>query len=177
MYRLAIVDDNETWCFVLALRLQQQGYAVSTFTNAQAFLPKVDQFDLVLVDFSIPTPLYQREMDGPEVICKVKHQLDNPPLLVLVSSFFTEDVLNDRAKICPEADAILSKQTETTELFSQIQKLLENRTSLSQKRYYSHLAEDSSSEKSTQKANRQSEAFQGYSSREGRLSMTQNRKR
>lgn len=65
MYHLAIVDDNETWCFGLALRLQQ-GYTVSTFMDVQAFLRKVTQFDLVLVDFSMPTPRYQRGMDGPD---------------------------------------------------------------------------------------------------------------
>lgn len=127
MYHIAIVDDNETWCCVLALRLQQQGYAVSTFTDTQAFLREVDQFDLVIVDFSMPSPRYQRSMDGPEVICQVKHQLDNPPLLVLISSFFTEDLLNHAADICPEADALLSKQTDTTEMFAQIQQLLTNR--------------------------------------------------
>jgi CheY-like chemotaxis protein len=128
MYRLAIVDDNETWCFVLALRLQQQGYTVSTFTDVQAFLREVTQFDLVLVDFSIPTPRYQRSMDGPELIYQVKHQLNNPPLLILISSFFTQDLLKEATDICPEADAILSKQLETTEILSHIHQLLSDRT-------------------------------------------------
>jgi CheY-like chemotaxis protein len=132
MYRIAIVDDNETWCFVLALRLQQQGYAVSTFTDTQAFLREADQFDLVLVDYLIPTPRYQRGMDGPEVICKVKHQLEHPPKLVLISSFFLKDWVNDAMDICPEADAILSKQIKLPDLFSQIQHLLEGRTSARQ---------------------------------------------
>lgn len=132
MYHIAIVDDNETWCFVMALRLQQQGYAVSTFTDARAFLREVDQFDLALVDFSIPTPRYQCGMDGPEVICQVKHQMDNPPLLVLVSSFFTQDLLKDAANICPEADAVLSKQIDLTDLFSKIQQLLADRISSKQ---------------------------------------------
>ena len=145
MYHLAIVDDNETWCFVLALRLQQQGYAVSTFTDAQAFLRQAALFDLVLIDFSIPAPRYQRSMDGPEVICQVKHQLDNPPLIILISSFSTKDLLNDAAGICSEADAVLSKQIETTELFSQIQQLLASRTQSSQKRYHTPVSNSSAS--------------------------------
>lgn len=128
MYHIAIVDDNETWCFVLALRLQQQGYAVSTFTDPQMFLREVDRFDLVLVDFSIPTPRYQRGMDGPELICQAKHQLDNPPLLVLISSFFTKDLLAHANDICPEADAVMSKQTDLTGIFSKIEQLLANCT-------------------------------------------------
>lgn len=128
MYRLAIIDDNESWCFLLALRLQQQGYAVFTFTNVQAFLRQVEQFDLVLVDFSMPSPVYQRGMDGPEVIRQVKQQLANPPLLVLMSSFFPRDLLNHVADVCPEADAVLSKQVETAELFAQIRELLARQT-------------------------------------------------
>lgn len=140
MYHLAIVDDNETWCFVLALRLQQQGYAVSTFTDGPAFLHEAAQFDLVLVDFSMPTPRYQRSMDGPELICQVKHQLDNLPLLVLISSFFTPDVLKEVESVCPEADAIFSKQLEAAEMFAQIQQLLAARTPLNQKPHRSPYA-------------------------------------
>jgi CheY-like chemotaxis protein len=135
MYHLAIVDDNETWCFVLKLRLQQQGYAVSTFTNAHAFLREMDQFDLVLVDFVMPAPRYQHDIGGPEVICKVKQQLHNPPLLVLMSSFFTEDLLSQATDLCPEADAVLTKQTETAAMLSQIQQLLDNRTRSPQKHH------------------------------------------
>jgi CheY-like chemotaxis protein len=138
MYRIAIVDDNETWCFVLALRLQQHGYAVSTFTDTHAFLREMDRFDVVLVDFSMPARRFQRGMDGPEVICQVKQQLDNPPLLVLVSSFFTKDLLDVAADVCPEADAVLSKQVDTTEMLSQIQKLLAAQSPLRQKHYRTH---------------------------------------
>jgi DNA-binding response OmpR family regulator len=134
MHRIAIVDDNETWCFVLALRLQQQGYAVSSFTNAQAFLREADQFDLVLIDFSIPAPRYQRDMDGPEVICQVKRQLDNPPVLVLISGFFTNTMLRSAATICPEADAIFSKQVELNDLFAHIRRLLSGRSQFGQSR-------------------------------------------
>ncbi|PSB19826.1 hypothetical protein C7B61_06770 [filamentous cyanobacterium CCP1] len=132
MYRLAIVDDNQSWCFVLKLRLQQEGYAVTAFNNAQAFLREAEQFDLALIDFSIPAPLYQPKMDGPELICELKYHLDNAPILVLISSFFTEDVINHATNICPEADAILSKQTETGKLLSQIRQLLNSKKSSNQ---------------------------------------------
>jgi len=96
----------------------------STSTNAQTLLREVEQFDLVLVDFFMPAPCYQQAMDGPEVICQVKQQLKNPPLLVLISNFFTQDTLAEATELCPEADAVLSKQSETTELLAQLQQLL-----------------------------------------------------
>ncbi|GAB4376188.1 MAG: hypothetical protein Kow00121_22860 [Elainellaceae cyanobacterium] len=127
MYRLAIVDDNESWCFVLALWLEQQGYTVSTFTNAHTFLEEVDRFDLVLVDFSLPAPRYRTAIDGPEVICKVRNCSDNPPLLVLISGFFTEDFLGQATEICPEADAVWSKQLDAKNLVYKVEQLLTNR--------------------------------------------------
>lgn len=127
MYRIAIVDDNETWCFVLALRLQQQGYSVATFMDGPTFLRETDPFDLVLVDFSMPAPRYRPSLDGPELICRIKHQMDQPPLLILISSFFTEDLLQQATDLCPEADLVLSKQTESTILINQIEQLLASR--------------------------------------------------
>jgi len=141
MYRVAIVDDNETWCFVLALRLQQQGYSVSTFTTGYKFFQEADQFDLVLVDFSIPTPAYQVAMDGPEVICKVKQTLDRPPILVLISGFFTEDLLGHARYTCPEADAVLCKQTEVGEMLRVIEQLLADKNAKGQR----NLKEESTS--------------------------------
>lgn len=140
MCRIAIVDDNETWCFVLALRLQQQGYTVTPFTHARAFLREMDQFDLVLVDFSMPAPAYQVSMDGPELICQVKQQLDTPPLLVLTSSFFTQDLLGQASDLCPEADAVLIKQADLTEMLAQIQQLLASRMPSRKKDYSAHRA-------------------------------------
>lgn len=128
MYRIAIVDDNETWCFVLALRLQQKGYIVSTFTDAQSFLREVNQFDLALIDFSIPAPRYQRNLDGPEIICQIKSEMFDPPLLILISSFFTEEVISQSADLCPEADAILTKRVELGEILLLIQQLLADRS-------------------------------------------------
>lgn len=133
MYNIAIVDDNESWCFVLALRLQQQGHNVSTFTSGYKFIQKANLFDLVLVDFSIPTPVYQVAMDGPEIICKVKQMLEQPPLLVLISGYFTKDLLSHAAYSCPEADAIISKQADISEIIAEIEYLLRNRPSQSYK--------------------------------------------
>lgn len=127
MYRLAIVDDNETWSFVAALRLRQQRYEVSTFADPHAFLRQAEQFDLALIDFSLPPRRYEIEIDGPGLIARVKQRFANPPLLVLISSYFTEDILQQATDICAEADAVLSKQTDSTSLIQQVEQLLATR--------------------------------------------------
>lgn len=127
MCRLAIVDDNESWCFILAFRLRQQGYTVSTFTYSNSFLPEADQFDLAIVDFSMPSPRYRVSLDGPELIQHVTQQLSSPPLFILISGFFTQDILQQSPNLCPQADAILSKDVDVETLMKTITELLSQR--------------------------------------------------
>jgi DNA-binding response OmpR family regulator len=130
MYQLAIVDDNDSWCFILATRLSQYGYTVSTFTDTDLFLQEAQRFDLALIDFSMPPRRYQINTDGPDVIRKLKQCLDNPPLVILISSFFTKDILQDVENLGFQADAYLSKSVESTELIQKIEGLLATRRSL-----------------------------------------------
>lgn len=127
MYHLAIVDDNESWCFVLANLLQSKGYAVSTFTDTSTFMRTAHQFDLALIDFSMPPRRHQQETDGPDIIRKVRQQLSHPPLLVLISSYFTEDCLDQSSQAYWQADACWSKQMPSAELQQQIEQLLQTR--------------------------------------------------
>jgi CheY-like chemotaxis protein len=120
MYRIAVVDDNEAWCFVIVNLFQQEGFTVSTFTDADAFIREAEQFDIALVDFSIPPRRYQKETDGPDIIRRLKANLTQPPFLILISAFFTEDVLQSADKICPEADAYLSKSMGLQEILHQV---------------------------------------------------------
>lgn len=108
MYRIAIVDDNETWCCALQIALQQRSFRVSTFTDAHTFLRVAHQFDLAVVDFSMPTRPYKQELDGSQVITQLKKHLKNPPKLILASAFFSKDSPIAH-EICPQADGYLSK--------------------------------------------------------------------
>lgn len=127
MHHLAIVDDNESWCFVMAQRLEQCGYHVSTFTSPRTFLPQLRRFDLVLVDFSIPPLRYEIDVDGATLIRNIKQNVENPPILILISSFFTAEVIEQITDLYPEADAIMGKQVDSRELVTQIHHLLATR--------------------------------------------------
>ncbi|MBD2120712.1 response regulator [Trichocoleus sp. FACHB-262] len=130
MYQIAIVDDNEAWCFILEARLGQYGYAVSTFTDPDAFLREAERFDLALIDFSMPPRRYQINTDGPDVICRLRQRVANPPLVILISSFFTDDILSQTSDLGLEADAYLSKSVESAGLLRQIDRLLAPKRSL-----------------------------------------------
>lgn len=122
--RIAIIDDNETWRFVLAHFLEQRGFRVKTFGDPSRFLKAAHQFDVALVDFCIAPKRHQLDIDGAELICRVKEQYDVPPLLVLVSSFFTDDILEAAEATCPEADAYLSKSLGLEGLEKAVNKLI-----------------------------------------------------
>lgn len=124
MYSIAIVDDNEAWGFTLGFALRQRGFSVSSFSHPEAFLRQAQEFDLALVDFSIPSRRYQREMDGPVLIARSQRQLEHPPLFVLISAYFTEEILKYPKDLCSEADAFLSKSSSLDEILQCIEQLL-----------------------------------------------------
>lgn len=129
MYNIAIVDDNEAWGFALAIFLRQHNFSASAFNNPAVFLGQAHKFDLALVDFSIPSRRYQKEIDGPGLIKKLKQQLKHPPLFVLISAYFTEEILQYPGDICPDADAHLSKSTPLEDILHCIEQLLAKRGS------------------------------------------------
>lgn len=124
MYKIAVVDDNETWCFVIHRFLEEKNFAVTSFNNAHEFLTEAHKFDLALIDFSIPSRRYQRNMDGAELISQLKQTLQHPPILVLISAYFTEDCLQEAKQICSEADACLSKSSSLKQILAVIEQLL-----------------------------------------------------
>jgi CheY-like chemotaxis protein len=124
MYSIAIVDDNEAWCFTLGFFLRQHQFSVSSFNAPDVFLKQAHHFDLALIDFSIPVRRFQREVDGPSLIARIKRQLSHPPLLVLISAYFTQEVLTHPHDICPEADAYLSKSAGLEEILQCVEQLL-----------------------------------------------------
>lgn len=127
MYKIAIVDDNETWCFVIHRFLQERNFAVTSFNNAHEFLAEARSFDLALVDFSIPSRRHQRSIDGAELIAQIKQTLKYPPILILISAYFTDDCMQEAAQICSEADACLSKSLTLQQILAVIEHLLQQK--------------------------------------------------
>lgn len=120
MYKLAIVDDNPTWCLGLQIALSQQGFRVTTFRDAHSFLSNAGQFQIGLIDYSLPIRRGQPEMDGAALIRSIKTQLDRPPALILISAYFTPELLKQANPLCPDADACMSKSSGLQEIITQL---------------------------------------------------------
>ncbi len=127
MYKIAVVDDNETWCFVIHRFLQENNFVVSTFNNAHEFLTESRNFDLALIDFSIPSRRHQRSMDGAELITQLKRTLQQSPILILISAYFPEECLREAGQICAEADACLSKSLTLQQILAVVEHLLQQK--------------------------------------------------
>ena len=128
MVRIAIVDDNDGWCFALEIALHRRGYETKAFTDPWQFLQCADQFDVAIVDFCIPAPRYQIELDGVSLIRQVKEKFVHPPLLLLISSYFPEDAGETLGALCEEADRIMPRPSGIDQLLDPVEKLLAQRS-------------------------------------------------
>jgi CheY-like chemotaxis protein len=127
MYKLAVLDDDEHWCLTVE-RFLRQDFSVVTYQSISAFLwepQKLEHFDALLIDLSLPTARYEANVDGMEVISQIKKLLPCPPLIVLVTSYMSSNELAVSGKeICPEADDYFAKDGGLEILAQQLKQLL-----------------------------------------------------
>lgn len=126
MYKVAILDDDNYWSLALQ-RFFQKDFEVFIFTEVDRFLSKAGQYDLAIVDFSIPSARYETNMTGSEIIRHLKEILTDPPLLVLMSGFISQNDIEAGRLICPQADAFLAKDMGLDNILEEIKKLLEKK--------------------------------------------------
>jgi len=127
MHTLAVVDDDLYWCQAIE-RFFRNEFEVYTFPTASTFLNQVFDYDLVIVDYSLPPLNYEVYMEGCELIHHLKTKLRYPPLVVLVSGYVSKNDAELGRQICPEADAFFPKDGGLEELLQQIKQLIASRT-------------------------------------------------
>ncbi|MBD2042189.1 response regulator [Microcoleus sp. FACHB-672] len=123
MYKVAVLDDDEYWCLAIQ-RYFRKEFEVSIFLEVENFLNKASQFDLAIVDFSIPRAKFEPKISGSEIICHLKKTLENPPILVLASGFISQNDREAGQKLCPQADDFLAKDAGLDQILIQIKELM-----------------------------------------------------
>lgn len=131
MYKVAVVDDDELWGLAVQ-RFFRKEFEVVIFTRAASLLQKVELYDLVIIDFSIPPASYEKDMDGKELITHLKQTLPNPPILVLATGFLSKNDTEIGREICPLADAFFAKDAGLEEILQQTKQLLASKRNQSQ---------------------------------------------
>ena len=115
--RILVIDDERRIADFISRGLTQAGYAVDTATTAAAALRKMEaaDYDLLVLDLMLP------DMDGLELLAKVRDREDSPPVLILSAL----GAVDDRVKGLERgADDYLSKPFSFVELLARVSALL-----------------------------------------------------
>ncbi len=126
MYKIAVVDDDRTWCFVIE-RFFRNDFKVFTFTEVSNFLCQLGEYELVIVDYSISYDRDEERSQGRQLIRYLKKTLPDPPLLILASAYLSKNNLEFGKEFCPEADAFFAKDAGLEELLQQTKQLIDAR--------------------------------------------------
>lgn len=123
MYKVGVVDDDELYSMTVQRFLSRE-FEVSVFPRVSSFLQKPCSYDVVIVDYSLPCANYEKDMDGCQLICQLKANLTDPPILILLTGFLSQNNLEIGQEICPEADAFLAKDAGLDVILQRVKQLI-----------------------------------------------------
>jgi two-component system copper resistance phosphate regulon response regulator CusR len=134
--RILVVEDEKRIADFLTRGLEGAGYAVDTALRgalAIEFLHSAE-YDLVILDLMLP------DMDGLEVLSKIRHRKTGPPVLILSA----RGGLDDRVKGLEQgADDYLIKPFAFVELLARVRALLRRGQAVPEKLQVADLSLDS----------------------------------
>ena len=115
--RILVVEDEKRIADFLSRGLQGAGYAIDTAPNGATALELIHatDYDLVILDLMLP------DMDGLQVLEKIRNRQVGPPVLILSA----KGALEDRVKGLEQgADDYLVKPFAFVELLARVRALL-----------------------------------------------------
>jgi heavy metal response regulator len=115
--RLLVVEDEKRIADFLSRGLQSAGYAVDVVNGGAAAIERVHstEYDLIVLDLGLP------DVDGLQVLQKIKNRKTMPPVLILSA----RDSVDDRVKGLEQgADDYLVKPFAFVELLARARVLL-----------------------------------------------------
>lgn len=115
--RVLIVEDENPVARLIELELSYEGYQVDVAESGKEALERVDKFkpDLIILDWILP------EIDGLEVIRRIRSEGNDVPLIVLTA----KDALSDKVNSLDSgADDYITKPFATEELLARIRALI-----------------------------------------------------
>ena len=128
LYRILIVDDEESQREILAGFLQKEGYNVSTAFSGESALKLCEEksFELALVDLKMPG------MDGIDLLERLKKAIPDIGVIVMTAYGSVESAVDAMKK---GAFHYVNKPLDLEELKLTIEKALENQKILAENRF------------------------------------------
>ncbi len=115
--KILIAEDNMVNAMVLKQSLRIPGYQVDITEDGEAaYLAMLDQpYDALLTDWMMP------KMDGMELIKQVRASIENPPLIVVITSLSSSKAR--KHALSSGADSFLAKPVKKNEVISVLNNL------------------------------------------------------
>ncbi len=114
---ILVIDDERRIADFVSRGLKEAGYRVETATSGAAAVEKIqaNEYDLLVLDLMLP------DMDGLELLEKIRDRKDSPPVLILSAL----GAVDDRVKGLERgADDYLGKPFSFVELLARVRALL-----------------------------------------------------
>jgi DNA-binding response OmpR family regulator len=119
MHTVLLVEDEELISTMVRLNLEQEGFAVQHFGNAESMLEFATSnpsgFDIVLLDIMLPG------MTGEEALPKLRKHCPDVPVMMLTAK---QDVETRVSTLNRGADDYLPKPFNVLELIARVNSLL-----------------------------------------------------
>jgi len=114
--QILLVEDDQALASALHEALRQQDYAINVVATGEAaiYIINTDPPDLVILDLGLP------DMDGIEVLKRVRQKQHDLPILLLTARAQVEDKISG---LDSGADDYLAKPFEMEELFARLRVL------------------------------------------------------
>jgi len=115
--KILVVEDEKKVASFIKKGLEEEHYAVDTAYDGETglYMAEVNEYDLIVLDLMIP------QIDGLEVLKKIRDKKINTPVLVLTAKDTVEDIVKGLDSGC---DDYLTKPFEFKEFLARIRALL-----------------------------------------------------
>lgn len=133
--RIIIVEDDFASQLLFQRIIEREGYLCSIVSNGMEVLKMMEliHFDVIVTDWMMP------EMDGIELIRKIREQYENPPFIMMVTA-----LANDSAKkyaLQTGADVFIPKPLDVENFVSLLKSGIEKRAKVNTINTYTSLSE------------------------------------
>ncbi|MEJ2695496.1 MAG: response regulator [Candidatus Sulfobium sp.] len=117
-YRIMVIDDEKIVCDMAKMSLEQEGYEVETFLNAEPALKRLaeQKFDIVVTDYKM------KGIDGMEVLRTVR-KLYPETRVIMITAFANLDAAIEALR--SDVHDFFPKPVKIKELKASIQRALE----------------------------------------------------